>query len=92
MEHPMNETYEIHHRLHEAEAGLNYALHVFGGHLAEREGYRAHSGMDAVHYYICLKHHWTPAVVRAMHPNDLRFLLEEEMHGWTLPPEARPAR
>lgn len=88
----MDEQYESHSRIYEAEGGLNYALHVFGDHLAKRESYRAHSGMDAVHYYLCIKHGWPPAVVRAMHPNDLRFLLEEEMAGWTLPPEARPAR
>ncbi|MEL4241167.1 hypothetical protein [Shewanella xiamenensis] len=76
-------------RLHEALGKMAYHLDVFGDTLAKREGYKELFGIDAIHFYLCHKFHWQPAQVRAMSYEDLRFLLSEEMHGWTVPKEAR---
>lgn len=86
----MNEKYENLYRLTGAEANLHYNLHVFGDFLAEREGYKTHSGIEAIHYYLCMKHHWMPSAVRSMSPEDLRFIMQEELKGWTLPKDALP--
>lgn len=80
--------YENQRRLHEALGNLAYSLTVFGDTLAEREGYRSVDGIDAVHLYLVRKHNWLPKDVRSMSFEDLRFVLSEEMQGWTLPPEA----
>jgi len=80
--------YKAEHTICINNAELNYHLLRFGDHLAEREGYKDLSGIDAVHYYLIQKHHWTPAQVRGMSSGDLRFLLSGEMQGWTLPKEA----
>jgi hypothetical protein len=69
-------------------ADLKYHLICFGDHLAEREGYKEHKGIDALHYYLVQKHNWLPQVVRSMNDDDLRFLLDEDISGWTLPEEA----
>ena len=82
------DNYSIEKRLLHAEADLKYSLARFGDYLAERENYKANKGMVAVHFYVCHKFNWPPAVVQAMKAEDLRFLLSEEMHGWTLPEEA----
>jgi hypothetical protein len=74
--------------LRQMEAKLTYNLEVFGDYLAEREGYKEHDGMDALHYYLIQKHHWLPYQSRSLSVDDLRFLFEEEMAGWTLPKEA----
>ncbi|MGI2215668.1 hypothetical protein ACRN94_01440 [Shewanella baltica] len=87
--HRTKELYEQSQRLH-AELGQQaYSLDVFGDALAEREKYKGVTGIDAVHLYICLKFCWKPSDVRAMTEQDLRFLLTQEMHNWTLPKEAR---
>jgi len=83
------EQYQNAKRLHEAEGDLAYLLDVFGDHLAQREGYRSMDGMEAVHFYIVHKFNWQPAQVRAMSASDLRFVLLEEMQGWTAPKDAR---
>jgi hypothetical protein len=82
------ESYDIEYRLTLAEAELDYGLKVYGDKIAEKEGYREHRGIDAVHFYLVQKYHWPLNEVRAMKLQDLRFLLTEEMGGWTLPPEA----
>lgn len=82
------EQYEISKRLHSTEGDLAYLLDVFGDHLAQREGYQSVDGMDAIHLYLVHKFNWQPAQVRAMSASDLRFVLLEEMHGWTAPKEA----
>lgn len=84
------ERYSILKQLSDAEGGMQYHLRVFGDFIARREGYVSHRDIDAVHYYLCTKFNWTPATVRAMSFQDIGFLLEEEMRGWTLPPEAMP--
>lgn len=71
---------------------LHFHLDVFGDHLAKKYQYKEHSGIDAVWYFLVEKHHWTPATVRALNTDDLRFLLAEEMSGWTLPAEAMQAK
>ncbi len=86
----MNEMYKIQKRLTEANANLEYTLIVFGDHLAKQENYQAHSGIDAVHFYICQTYHYLPSQVRSMSVDDLRFLLAEKMYTWTLPTEAKP--
>jgi hypothetical protein len=78
------------YRLLHAEADLAYMLHCFGDELAKRHGYKANSGIEAVHFYLTQKHGWQPSVVRAMTAEDLRFSLSEEMHDWTLPADAQP--
>lgn len=64
-----------------------YHLALFGDHIAEREGYKALEGIEAVHFYICHKFRWTPSQVRGMAPADLEFLLTEEKQGWHVPKE-----
>ena len=70
---------------------LAFCLDVFGDHIAKREKYKEHDGMDAVHFYLIQKYHWLPSQVRAMSHADLRFVLDEEMSGWTLPKDAAVA-
>ena len=72
-----------------AEGEMLYHLQVFGDTLAQREKYKEHRDIDAIHYYLCQKFKWTPAVVRSLNPEEMNFLLKEEMHGWTVPKEAR---
>ena len=67
-----------------AEADLAYILKRFGDKLAEQEGFRDVNGMEAVWLYLIRTYHWTPATVRAMTPEDMRFVLEVEMQGFTV--------
>ena len=83
------ERYEVLKKLYEARGGLDYSLAVFGDHIAEREGYKAHRDIDAVHYYLVHKFSWLPAKVKAMSFDDIRFVLAEELDGWVLPEDAR---
>lgn len=86
----MNELDTATHRLLMTEAELTYNLHCFGDHLAAQEKYKVHKGLDAVRYYLMLKHGWLPAQVRNMSHEDLRLAMEEDMEGWTVPPTRRP--
>lgn len=79
----MSERTDVTHRLRHAEADLQVMIDRFGDHLAKREGYNNHKGIEAVWYFLVQKHHWTPAVVKSFNTDDLQFLLDEEMHGWT---------
>lgn len=74
---------------HDSQGKLNYLLEVFGDELAKRRKYKTRNGMDAIWFYLVEKYQWTPATVRAMHPDDLHFLLHEEMSGWSAPKSAR---
>jgi hypothetical protein len=67
------------------EGKLQYHVDLFGDHLAKKHKYKRHRGIEAVWFYLIQTHHWTPATVRALNTEDLRFLLEEEMSGWTVP-------
>jgi hypothetical protein len=82
------EHYQATKALRLTEGQLAYHVDCFGNHLAKREGYKAHSGIEAVQFYLMNKHGWLPSQVRSMSHDDLRFCLEEEMSGWTLPTEA----
>ena len=83
------EIYETWYGLRTAEGKLAYMLDVFGDSIAEREGYKSVDGIDAVHLYVIRKYNWLPRDVRSMSAEDLRFVLSEEMHGWTAPKDAR---
>ncbi|UCX03550.1 hypothetical protein [Shewanella glacialimarina] len=87
--HRPKENYEQTKRFYTELGAQAYSLDVFGDELAEREKYKGVQGIEAVHLYICLKFCWQPSDVRAMAEQDLRFLLTQEMQGWTLPKEAR---
>ena len=71
-----------------SEGHLNYFLDVFGDHIAQREGYRHLSGMEAIHFYLVHKFGWLPRDVKSMSLEDVRFVLSQEMDGWTAPEEA----
>ncbi|UYO49659.1 hypothetical protein KQX64_03325 [Rhodopseudomonas palustris] len=88
----MDDLYKAKRGVERARGEQAYHLAVFGDTLAKRKGYKEHSGIDAVHYYLVQKHNWLPSVVRAMNTDDLVFCLEEEMSGWVLPESARPER
>ncbi|QLG93292.1 hypothetical protein HZF02_15560 [Pseudomonas yamanorum] len=83
------EKYEIWKRLHEAEGGIAYGLAVYGDHIAKREKYKSVEGMDAVRFYLIHKFKWVPSQVRGMSYEDMSFVLQEEMAGFTYPKEAR---
>lgn len=78
------------HRLMHTKADMAYFLHCFGDHIAKREGYKAHDGLDAIRYFLMVKHSWTPATVRALSDDDLNFAMAEEMAGWTVPKSRQP--
>lgn len=82
------EQYQQFQRMHLEAGEANYHLEVFGDYLAQREGYKAMQGLDAIHFYVMNKHHWMPAQVRAMTFDDLRFVLAQDLSGWTLPAES----
>ena len=76
---------EARHRLHATTGELNYHLECFGDQLAKKSGYKAVDGMDAIWLYLIKTYHWTPAYVRGMNPEDIRFVLSQEMEGFTNP-------
>ncbi|WP_076421142.1 hypothetical protein [Colwellia sp. UCD-KL20] len=82
------EKYEINKKLYRTQADLDYMLYVFGDDLAKRESYKDLDGIEAVQFYIVHKFHWLPSQVKAMTHEELRFVLTEEMHGWTAPKDA----
>ena len=71
---------EARKRLHEAQAGLNLHLEIFGDSLSSTHGWKNDlRGFEAIHYYLMQKHHWLPAQLKAMSLEDLRFALSEEL-------------
>ncbi|WP_316207438.1 hypothetical protein [Bradyrhizobium sp. SZCCHNR3118] len=86
----MDDYYNATRKLRRAEAEQRFHVDVFGDHLAQKQGYKQHSGIDAVWFYLVERYHWTPATVRALNTEDLVFLLAEEMSGWTVPQSAKP--
>lgn len=82
------QTYGIWRRTAEVNGMSEYNLRVFGNTLAEREGYQAHEGIEAVHFYLCTTYGWVPSVVRSLSLDDMMFLLAEEMHDWKMPSDA----
>ena len=61
-----------------SEGHLNYFLDVFGDHIAQREGYRHLSGMEAIHFYLVHKFGWLPRDVKSMSLEDVQFVLSQE--------------
>jgi hypothetical protein len=70
------------------EAKLNYVLLLFGNELAKRQKYKNYDGLDAIHFYLINKYKWIPSQVKSLDKEEIRFLLQDEMEGWTIPPEA----
>ena len=67
-------------RLHQANGDLNYLLERFGDKLAKDKGYGNDiDGIEAVWLYLIKTYHWTPAYVKSMNPEDIRFVLSQEM-------------
>lgn len=86
----MNKTmFETVYELHTTSGKLNAMLEAFGYALAKREGYKHHEGLDAIHWYLIERYHWTPAVVKSLSFEDLHFLMREVSADWTLPKELR---
>lgn len=81
--------YQLTANLHQIEGASAFSLELFGEHVADREGYSEHKGLDAIRYYLMQKHGWLPREVRSMSLDDLRFALAEEMEGWVMPKDAR---
>lgn len=86
----MNELDTATHQLLHVKADCTYLLHCKGDRIAKREGYKHHTGLDAVRYFLMVKHGWTPATVRAMSDDDLDFAMAEEVAGWTVPKSRQP--
>jgi hypothetical protein len=63
----------------EASGALAYQLHVRGNRLAKRLGYKKHSGMEAIYFYLVERHHWLPSQVRSLSWDDLWFLTDDAM-------------
>lgn len=78
---------EIDLRLANANAHLEMFLKYFGNDLAKKMRYKSLKGLDAIYFYLIERYHWAPGYVRSLSGEELRFLLTEEMHGWTLPSE-----
>ena len=83
------EQYEVSKRLYEVQGQLAYSLDVFGDEIAKREKYKDLDGIEAIHFYIIHKFKWLPSYVKSMSSEELRFVLTEEMSGWTMPKNAR---
>ena len=75
--------FEAQKKLRMTEGELAFQLDLFGDEIAKRQHYKTLTGLDALHYYLIQKHHWLPSQVQSLNWKDLRFLFEEEMHGWT---------
>ena len=83
-----NDLDKANHRLCLANAELKYLLICFGDHLAKREGYKTHKGIDAIHFYLVKTYSWLPSVVKGISDDDLQFLLREEMQCSKVPKDA----
>ena len=77
------DTIDARKRLIRAEGDLAYILSRFGDTLSENNGW-SENGIEAVWLYLIRTHHWTPAVVRAMTSEDMRFVLSVEMNGFSV--------
>jgi hypothetical protein len=71
-------------RLHATTGELNYILERFGDKLAKDKGYKDLDGMEAIWLYFIKTYHWTPAYVKSMNSEDIRFVLSQEMQGFTI--------
>lgn len=82
---------EARYRLHTVQGELAYHLELFGDELAAKHGY-AVNGIEAVWLYLIRTHHWTPAYVKSMSTEDMRFVLSVEMHGFRTPQAAKATK
>jgi len=76
---------EARHSLHAAAGELNYHLECFGDKLAKEQRYKGVDGMEAIYLYLVKTYHWTPACVRGMSQEDIRFVLSQEMEAYVNP-------
>ncbi len=76
-------------RLYDARGVAYYHLALFGDFIADREGYKELTEMEAIYFYIAQKHSWTTTYVKRLPFEELESLLIEERYGWTIPPDAR---
>ncbi len=61
-----------------AEADLIAHLHRCGNEIAKKHKYRGLEGLEAVRYFLMQKHNWTPAQVRSLNYDDLRFAMSQD--------------
>lgn len=73
---------DITRRIHLAQGELNYHLEKFGDQVAERESYnRDLTGIEALRFYLAHKFGWLPRDAKALSPEDIRWMLQEEIEG-----------
>jgi len=56
---------------------LDEYLDAAGNKIVAREKYPSLKGLDAVHFFLIERHHWTPAQVRRISRSDLAFCVQE---------------
>ena len=83
-----SQDYKLLKNVYKAKCKMNFALAVFGDTLAQRQNYKVHKGLDAIHYYLVERYRWKLSDVQSLSYKELNFLLKEEMHGWELPEDA----
>lgn len=74
----------VNRSLRRSQAEIQHLIDCFGDYLAQKHRYNR-SGIEAVWFYLVEKYRWTPAVVRALNTDDLEFLLQDDMRGWSAP-------
>lgn len=65
-------------------AKMNYMVECFGDELAKQEGYKDLDGIEAIHYYLVLKHSWLPGQVKDLSLDVIRELLNVELQSFSL--------
>lgn len=71
--------------LHTSKAHTKFHLFLWGEEEAGRRGWRGLDGWEAVQLYLQKEHGLMPAQIQAMDADYVRFLLTEELTGWTIP-------
>ncbi len=74
----MSKNNELAKRHGECQAATTEHLYILGDKISRREGYKTHTGINAVYFYLIQKHNWLPAQVKSLNVEDLSFCLEEE--------------
>jgi hypothetical protein len=74
---------DVRRQLHLSTAELNYGLDRFGDKLAKDRGYKNLDGIEAIWLYLIQTYKWTPAYVKSMNPEDIRFVLSQEMEDFS---------
>jgi hypothetical protein len=73
---------------HLCSAYSNYHLELFGDHIAASHKYKV-NGTKALHLYLLKRFNWMPEKVESMTPEQIRFVLQDEMAEWTVPQSAQ---